>query len=327
MIAAALLAVVLVLVAAPAAQAKAPPAVGCAQHIEGDGPLPGPDRSRDVVRGALALLGAREIQRHRVPIGNHGVRLGIHLEAGHEATIAVAPESRDVAQLEYRFMGGRRARESQVRFRACAGDEPRFSGPGTVGPHTIWVGGLHVRRPGCVRLQLWVDGAAVDGVRLPFGRPCRPPPAMRSVGCAQRSMASFPGAYEDPRNLVAGPMAIVGGAQAAEAAAAKVIRELGWWKSPLLLREGAEAVLSVAWESRRLARIGFATGPDGRAMRFTACGPDERSGSDVDAQPVTFWSGGFTLRRVPACVAFDLWVAGAPARRLRVPFGAPRACA
>jgi hypothetical protein len=314
-------------VAVPAAGAQAPPAVGCPDHIEGDGPLPGPDRARDVVRGPLALLGAREIQRHRVPIGRYGVRLGILLAAGHEATIAVHPESREVAQLEYRFEGGRRVAEPQVAFRACEGDEPRFSGPGRVGPRTIWAGGLRVRRPGCVRLEIAVDGAAADVVRLPFGRPCRPPRGTRSVGCSNRSLASFPGAYSDPANLVVGPMTLVGGAQAADSASAAVIRELGWWKAPLLLRQGQDAVLSVSWESRRLARIGWASGPEGRAMRFTSCGTGVRTDSDVDTDRVTFWSGGFTLRRVPACVSFDLWWdVQAPAQRLRIPFGAPGAC-
>ena len=320
------IALLVLAVAVPPAGAQSPPAVGCPQHIEGDGPLPGPDRARDVLRGPLALLGAREIQRHRVPIGRYGVRLGIMLEAGHEATIVVHPDSREIAELEYRFQGGRRVREWQVAFRACEGDEPRFSGPGTVGPRTIWAGGLKVRRPGCVRLLIAVDGAAVDDVRLPFGRPCRPPAGLRSVGCSDRSLASFPDAYSDPANLVVGPMTLVGGAQAAERASASVIRELGWWKAPLLLQQDRSAVLSVAWESRRAARIGWATGPHGRAMRFESCRPGT-SDSDVNTWPVTFWSGGFTLRRVPACVSFDLWWdLQAPAQRLRIPFGAPGAC-
>jgi hypothetical protein len=47
----------------------------------------------------------------------------------------------------------------------------------------------------------------------------------------------------------------------------------------------------------------------------------------VNTWPVTLWSGGFTLRRVPACVSFDLWWdLQAPARRLRIPFGSPGAC-
>ena len=171
-----------------------------------------------------------------------------------------------------------------------------------------------MRRPGCVRLKIWVDGAALDDVRLPFGRPCRPPRDIRSMGCSDRSLASFPDAYSDPANLVVGPMTLVGGAQAAETASAEVIRDLGWWKAPLLLRQGEEAVLSVAWESRRVARIGWATGPEGRAMRFVSCGTEVRTDSDVNTDRVTFWSGGFTLRRVPACVSFDLWWDAAGAR-------------
>jgi hypothetical protein len=302
-----------------AAEAQGAPRVACAQHIEGDGPPPRADATRDVTRGALTLMGARLLQHHRVPLRRtRSARLGVMLAAGREATIVVAPESRDVAFLEYRFEGRRRVPEWLVRFRAC--------GRGTVGPRTVWAGGLRMRRPGCVRLQIRVGDRETDDVRLPLGRPCRPPAGTRSVGCAERSTESFPDAWSDPGNLVVGPMTLLGGADAALRSAAAAIREDGGWKAPLLLREGSTATLSVAWEARRRARLRYGAGGPARAVRFTACRHGERSGSDVNTWPVTFWPGGFALARAPVCVPVDLWVAETLARRLRIPFGDPDAC-
>jgi hypothetical protein len=322
-----MLALVAVLVAVPsAAVAKEQPRIGCGAHIEGDGPPPAPDRARDVTRGALTLMGARRLQRHRVPLmRSRAARLGIMLAAGHEATITVAPESRDFVTLDYRREQWRRLSEWQMEFRACRSDAPRFSGEGAVGPRTIWAGGIRIRRPGCVVLNVWDDRGPRDDVRLPLGRPCRPPAATRAVGCAERSQASFPNAWSDPGNLSVGLLTLVGGAQARLASAARSMRERGGWMMPLLLREGSAATLSVAWEARRRARLDYGGEPV-RAVRFTACRHGEASGSDVNTWPVTFWSGGVRLTRVPACVPVDLWVEQALARRLRIPFGDPDAC-
>ena len=87
MLAALLLAVVVVAVAAPPAAAQSPAAVGCPEHIEGDGPLPGADRSRDVVRGALALLGA-VLPGTRVAPGRFGRSSGLPMpRAGRVAML------------------------------------------------------------------------------------------------------------------------------------------------------------------------------------------------------------------------------------------------
>lgn len=229
------LALMLVAAVTPDARAKGPLSVGCEQHIEGDGRSPRADRSRDVVRGPLTLMGARLLQRHRVRLaGAERVRVGVMLEAGHEAAITVEPESRDVAALAYRFEGERRVEDFRVEFVPCDPEEPRFGRAGTVGPRTIWAGGLEIRRPGCVRLRVAVDGTSLRDVRLPLGRPCKPPAAIREARCAERSSGDFPRAFSDPRNLTAGPLTLVGGADAGRTAAAPVIRELGWWKMPLL---------------------------------------------------------------------------------------------
>jgi hypothetical protein len=169
-----LVALVLLVVAVPHAEAKGAASVGCAKHIEGPGVPPLVNRSRDVVRGAMTLMGARLLQLHRMPAADGRAKIGLMLEAGHEATIVVAAGARRIARLEYAFDDDARHPDIAVAFRPCEPDEPRFSGPGTVGPRTIWSGGIHARRPACVRLLVWVDGERLRDVRLPLGRPCRP---------------------------------------------------------------------------------------------------------------------------------------------------------
>jgi hypothetical protein len=311
-------------VSAPAAQAKGPMDVGCGWSGGERTTGPSGDRSSDVVRGALTLFSARALQRHRIPLARTGhAPLDAMLEAGHEATLVLAPESREIARLVYVVHGHRLLEDIQMQFRGCDPRTARRSDGSR--PRTLWPGGLRIRRPGCARLHVWVDGRQLDDVRIPLGRPCRPPAPVPAVGCEQRSMASFPNAYRDPRNIVVGPVAIVEGGQAGKASSAAIIADIGWWKSPMLLRAGEEAVLSVAWESRDVATLTFGSA-EGRAIRFVACSAEERSGSDADGHPVTFWSGGFVPRRVPGCVGLDLWIGDAPARRLRVPFGSPSAC-
>ena len=163
----------LLVVAIPPAHARGAASVGCAEHIEGPGVSPEVDPSRDVVRGAMTLMGARLLQHHRMPVDRR-TKLAIMLEAGHDATIVVAPGARRIARLEYAFDSDARRPDVAVDFRPCEPDEPRFSGPGTVGPRTIWAGGMEVRRPACVRLLVWVDRVRLEDVRIPLGRPCRP---------------------------------------------------------------------------------------------------------------------------------------------------------
>ena len=167
-----LLALALMVGAATDAQGKRAGGVGCAEHIEGPGVAPQVDPSRDVVRGPLALMGARLLQQHRMPVDRR-TKLAIMLEAGHEATMVVAPSVRRITRLEYAFDDDARRPDIAVAFVPCAPDEPRFSGPGAVGPRTIWAGGIEVRRPACVRLLVWVDGRPLRDVRLPLGRACR----------------------------------------------------------------------------------------------------------------------------------------------------------
>lgn len=325
------------------------PAVGCAEHIEGPG---GPRTvyvQRDVVRGALTLLDARTLMTggrsdRPSPRPRPGrpaqVRLGVLLAAGHRATVSIHPADRRRAALQYRFgdetQDGRPA-DATVDFVPCPPQTPRFSGSGTVGPATIWGGGLLVRSAGCVRLRLTVDGVSRDGVRLALGAACpKPSTDVPTASCRNRSMAAFPGGFVAQSNLIAGPLSIVGAKGAGTPSGAQTIRELGWWKSPVLVAAGRTVTVRVAASSKHSVRLtgyaghgapraAFQTQP--AAVSFRACSPNERSGSTADGRPVTFWSGGFAVRRLPVCAELIVRVDDEPyTRRFRLPFGAPSRC-
>jgi len=148
-----------------------------------------------------------------------------------------------------------------------------------------------------------------------------PPPGDR-VGCSEQSSARFPGAYADRRNLVAGPLALVGGATFTDAATA---RRFGGNKYPLLLRPGRTVTVALARTARANAGLSYGSHEDGDgddsrdAITFTACS-ERRSGSRADGR-VTFWSGFVTVRE-PACVPLDVHLDGeASPRRVRIELG------
>ena len=117
--------------AAPDARAKGPEDVGCAWHRGDVDGVPAADRSRDVVRGPVTLIGARLLQRHRMPIARtRHAPLGVMVEAGHEAAIVIAPESRELARLEYVTQRHRLQRDIQMNFWGCGrwGGAPRTEG-------------------------------------------------------------------------------------------------------------------------------------------------------------------------------------------------------
>lgn len=59
-----------------------------------------------------------------------------------------------------------------ARLTSCPEDEPRFSGPGVVGPLTGWGGSMvTLRRRSCLRLRVHSGGATVP-LRVPLGRRC-----------------------------------------------------------------------------------------------------------------------------------------------------------
>jgi hypothetical protein len=151
-----------------------------------------------------------------------------------------------------------------------------------------------------------------------FGAPAERPRGV-VADCSMRSMASFPGAFSDPRNLVVDPLVLVG----AGYTPASVVREFGGNKFPLLVRAGHRVTVELSRRTRRVAGLAYGPLPQGelhlrdahRVVTFRACRRGERSGSDAGGWPVTFWSG-FVLARAPGCVPLRVWVDGAPAPRL-----------
>jgi len=129
--------------------------------------------------------------------------------------------------------------------------------------------------------------------------------------CSTRSEASFPGAFTDPRNVVVGPLALVGAAYTD----ASTVVEFGGNKFPLLVRAGHRATVVVSPETSRVASLGYGPLPEGvelqprdghRVVTFIAC----RAGRG----PVTFWSG-FVITRSPRCVPLDVRVDDDPSPR------------
>jgi len=152
-----------------------------------------------------------------------------------------------------------------------------------------------------------------------------------TVTCAKRSEADFPRAFGDPRNLVVGPLVLVG---AGSYTPAGVVREFGGNKFPLLVKAGHRVTLRLSRAVRRSAGLAYAGMgrrplPGGevqlrdtaQAMTFVACRPGGPSGSHGGAEPVTFWSG-FVMTSVPRCVALSVHVDDEPApRRARIALG------
>jgi hypothetical protein len=158
-----------------------------------------------------------------------------------------------------------------------------------------------------------------------------PPPRGTTVGCAKRSEANFPRAFADSRNLVVGPLALVG---AGSYTPASVVREFGGQKFPLLVKAGHRVTLRLSRAvhgSAGLAYAGMGRRPlpggevqlrdTARTMTFVACRPNGPSGSRAGAQQITFWSG-FVMTGVPRCLSLAVYVDGnRSARHARIALG------
>jgi len=122
-------------------------------------------------------------------------------------------------------------------------------------------------------------------------------------------MAAF-GGFRDPRNLVVGPLALVGAGDTPVFA-----RDFGGNKFPALVRNGRRVTVELSRETRRGAGLAYGPLPGGRVgvrdahrvVRFIACRRGGDSGSSANGRPVTFWSGG-VLARSPRCVPLRVWV-------------------
>jgi hypothetical protein len=172
-------------------------------------------------------------------------------------------------------------------------------------------------------------------VRTPTPTVARGAPRKRPRGvvsdCSTRSLASFPGAFSDPHNVVVGPLVLVGAAYTP----ASTVREFGGNKFPALVRAGHRVTVALSRRTRRVAGLGYGAHPqealsessprDGhRVVTFIACRPGEPSGSTLDGQPVTFWSG-FVLTSSPRCVPLEVWVDDEPSpRHTALRMGVPR---
>lgn len=182
---------------------------------------------------------------------------------------------------------------------------------------------------------------SVAGTGVDRGTPASSP-AARFRGaredCSTRSEAEFPGAFTSSRNLVVGPLVLIGGAYTDPSTA----REFGGNKFPLLVKAGHSVTVRLARPGRQSFALGYGPLPQGRvklsdaydSVTFVACRPGRPtrrysangpSGSYADGVAVTFWSG-FVLTRAPACIPLDIYVDNARSpRRVDLPLG--RRCA
>ena len=149
--------------------------------------------------------------------------------------------------------------------------------------------------------------------------------------CATRSEASFPGAFANPRNLVVGPLALIGAGRTPTAVPNSSATEV-FQKFPLLARNGHRVTVELSRRTRRGAGLAYGSLPEGetylrdthRVVTFIACTPGEDSGSSADGRPVTFWSGS-VLARSPRCVPLLVWIdAERSPRRAVIRLGVPR---
>jgi hypothetical protein len=154
-----------------------------------------------------------------------------------------------------------------------------------------------------------------------------PAPAMaaegtRALGCQPQSEGSFNNVYADSRSVVAGPLALVGLRGIATASRDHVDRN--GFKSPLVLRPGRKATLSIDPASRAQVRLTYGGGDRHdlaslpHTIRFTACSRP-RSRSRIGRRTrVTFWPGTFALAPGVTCMRFSV-TTGGERRRFALP--------
>lgn len=140
--------------------------------------------------------------------------------------------------------------------------------------------------------------------------------------CGTQSGADFPGAYTSPRNLVVGPLSLIGAGGTPEFvwdSAAQV----GFQKFQVLVRRKHRVTIALSRRTRRGAGLAYGPLPQGetylrdthRVVTFIAC--RGASVSSADGRPVTFWSGS-VLARTPRCVPLLVWIDEHPVPRRAV---------
>jgi hypothetical protein len=141
--------------------------------------------------------------------------------------------------------------------------------------------------------------------------------------CATQSGAKFPGAFTSQRNLVVGPLALVGAGETPQFVSGSTGKE-GFQKFPLLIRENHRVTVELSQTTRGGAGLAYGPLPQGevhlrdthRVVTFIACRSGQSAGR-ADGQPVTFWSGS-VLARSPRCVPLLVWVDNQPSPRRAV---------
>jgi hypothetical protein len=139
--------------------------------------------------------------------------------------------------------------------------------------------------------------------------------------CATQSGAKFPGAFTSPRNLVVGPLALIGAGGTPRAVSNSPGTEV-FQKFPLLVRNGRRATVELSAKTRRGAGLAYGPLPQGetylrhthRVVTFIACQRGEGSWSSANGRPVTFWSGS-VIALLPRCVPLLVWVDAEPSPR------------
>jgi hypothetical protein len=143
--------------------------------------------------------------------------------------------------------------------------------------------------------------------------------------CAGQSSARFPHAYTSSRNLVVGPLVLVGGRVYSSPG---VVRSVGGQKYPALVAAGHTVKIALPPRARRTNALTYADSlhsarrlDDGlRVVTFHAC-DKRRAQSRAGGKAVTFWSG-FILASKPRCVHLKIWIDDASMpRRAHVPVG------
>lgn len=151
--------------------------------------------------------------------------------------------------------------------------------------------------------------------------------AVHRVDCRNRSTADFPTAFASRRNLVVGPLALMGARVRTSAA---TVKRFGGQKFPLLVRDGHAVTVRLGAGAPATARLLYGPHDDDddaghRAITFTACDRAEetpgRTSHADGGQPVTFWSG-FVATDTPGCVPLEVTVDEETApRRARIELG------
>lgn len=143
--------------------------------------------------------------------------------------------------------------------------------------------------------------------------------------CSTRSEASFPGAFTARRNLVVGPMAMIGAGRERVYFFPDFASDAGGQKFQLLVRNGHRVTMELSRHTRQGAGLAYGPLPGGetsladthRVVKFIGCRRRAPSGSSADGRPVTFWSGG-VVARSPRCVPLRVFLDGTSAARRAV---------